>query len=101
MWSGISQSYEEILIPTWRLTSHNQTVYLLFGTALNNRLYPDAKGVVDFANGSGGILVPEISNERPLELTYDPFHEQLVIGFFFWKKKGFVENGEVIFKNIM
>ena len=100
-YSNKNNTFEQYLVAKWTITDLG-IVKKLFGTALDERFYSDSVGVVDFQSKKGGKLIPEISVERPVKLSYNTYLTELNVQFYFMKLKAFPQdNGSVIYKTVI
>lgn len=76
----------------------------LFPNAFKERIYSNSKGQVDFVNKNtlkGGLLIPCVNADHPLLVSYDWMKQILVLDYFFNKKKCLLDDGKIVFKEIM
>jgi len=84
------------------LTSSDPVNSLFGSEALAIRNYSDSKGEVDYSAKKGGELRPIISEERPINISYNTRNWEMSVKFYFEKHKAFLNpDGAIIFKSVL
>lgn len=99
-WSGLTTTYEKRLHVRWEISDKN-LLTKLFGDSLNDRLYPDSEGVVDFSTKRGGKLICKISEKNPVTVKYNTFLKEITVSWIFQAYKVFISDEGKEVKNLV
>jgi len=98
--SNLHQKKVHYLKIEWQIASMTM-IENLFGNAFQERYYGNSRGEVNFREKKGGFLVPRADEERKLGLSYNTLTKELLISFYYERKKAFLEGDQIVFKTVI